>query len=963
MSLLSLEDVKFYKNLLKRKTKNAVTYAGVLQPIAEDSNYLLEYIKNLFPEYPSHDIQHSYRILNYLSTVLSQKNIDELSDTELFCLIMVALFHDSGMALYNDTDNVDEIRKKHHKYAREVIEKYFEQNLKILQYSTRLKDAIIFACESHGEIINQVYDSDIYLKRDMIEGDRVRYSVLSSFIRIGDLLDLDSNRVNKFVLLAFSQDFSKISLNHNNRHLHVENYYHDTGEINIEVMADNVEEYQIWSLWFEYIKKEILYINSYLKKYEISIPFPVTKINTPPNADFEIEELRFEIDDKGGIWKILSQSIYTNEFDFIRELLQNAIDATLLVVYLDNNITLEHPSPRSWKVNSKMVFVGLSSEQQELFVIDRGIGMNFTELKNFLFKVAGSGYSKLNQRSFEFPSIAKYGIGFVSCLINSDNIEIFTSKQDDKNLHYVSLTANNNLAIMQNISSTSFVGTAIRLKLKYNFDYNKLLKYINNYFYYPSVSIICLDIDGLTDLSSRLTTDINVNDVLSNFFNLPDFFYKIEDERKRVVLPLDRNAEHLREIRYAIDTLNEWINDNKEISKDYSDAKKFDDFRMSVKHINALICAVETDLLPFPLNEKNISEKDLFNDTQVYIDKITRYMATLKKVIDENNATRSFYNKPFEIIDKKEVSFNFGWKYCVIDLDKNLRIANISYFDDSIDLSNRTGIILLNHKAVDDNNGYEYASLNGFLFSAGEIVTSISKITGRLETRIAHTAYEKEYIIGLTTEDLDYYQLCEETEERYLDEGEDLDAIMVVDDKVSALVLRENNLYYLDNVCKSDISKFDFRQSFDFDQWLQRETNHLVTSKKDKYIESMYDLNTFCNLEPYMLFQDGIKLPNSLNNMFPIGISKIYCNLTASSRLPLNVTRHNISEIKSEIEPWIEKKAILIQKSLLTNVKRLLTNVSLEMDAEKLIHNDMVFDSDFLSNLLRHQFKSIANKK
>ena len=277
MSLLSLEDVEFYKTLLKRKTKNAVMYAGVLQPIAEDSNYLLEYIKNLFPEYPSHNIQHSYRILNYLSSVLSQKNIEDLSDTELFCLIMAALFHDTGMALYNDDDNVDEIRRKHHKYAKKVIEKYFEENLEILQYGTRLKDAIIFACESHGETINEVYDSDTYIKRDMIEGDRIRYSVLSSFLRIGDLLDLDSNRVNRFVLLAFSKNFAKISLAHNNRHLHVENYYHDSAEINIEVTADNVEEYQIWSLWFEYIKNEILYINSYLKKYEISIPFPLQK--------------------------------------------------------------------------------------------------------------------------------------------------------------------------------------------------------------------------------------------------------------------------------------------------------------------------------------------------------------------------------------------------------------------------------------------------------------------------------------------------------------------------------------------------------------------------------------------------------------------------------------------------------------------------------------------------------------
>lgn len=132
--------------------------------------------------------------------------------------------------------------------------------------------------------------------------------------------------------------------------------------------------------------------------------------------------------------------------------------------------------------------------------------------------------------------------------------------------------------------------------------------------------------------------------------------------------------------------------------------------------------------------------------------------------------------------------------------------------------------------------------------------------------------------------------------------------------------------------------------------------------KKDEYIEKTYDLNTFCSIEPYVLCQDGIKFPNNLNGMFPIGISKIYCNLTATSRLPLNVTRHKISEIKGEIEPWIGKTGILIQKSLLSNVQRLLSNVSLEIDAEKLVNNDLVFDSDYLSSLLRKQFMEVIIK-
>ncbi|MCI8363764.1 MAG: HD domain-containing protein [Eubacterium sp.] len=962
MSLLSLEDVEFYKILLKRNTKYAIAYAGVLQPIAEDTNYLLEYIKNQFPEYPGHDIQHSYRILFYLSKILSSGNIENLSDTEIFCLIMAALFHDTGMALYNDEEKMDEIRKKHHKYAQKVIGNYFEQNLGILQFRNRIKEAIIFACGSHGETINEVYNSRNYMKRDMIEGDQIRYSVLSSFLRIGDLLDLDSNRVNRFVLSSFSANFPRTSLAHNNRHLHVKNYYYDSREINIEVWADNVHEYQIWSLWFEYIKNEILYINSFLKDYKIDFPLPVTKISTPSNIDFEVEELRFEIDDKGGIWRVLSQSIYTDECDFVRELLQNAIDATLLTVYLDKNVTLYHHSPRSWKVDNKAVYVGLSSERQELYVIDNGIGMNYEELKNYLFKVAESGYSKLEQRLFEFPSIAKYGIGFVSCLINAENIEIFTRKQEDKNLHYVSLSSKNNMAIMQNVSFTDFVGTAIRLKLKYKFTYIKLFNYLKKCFYFPSVKIVCLDIDDIKELSSLLLIENNFDDALSNFYKLPNYIRSVDNAREEIILPLNKRFNYLKEINGAVDTLIDWVKDNKEISEDSSAAKKISDFSVMVRDVNKLLEDSEEDILSFPLEEKNISKKYLFNDTQECIDKIADFLAKLTKIRMELYTTLRKYKKPYEIIGFNEVSFGFWWKYCVIDLDSNFHITDISYFNEPVDLSHRMGVILLNHNARDNDNGYEYAAINGFLFSDGEICSSISRIEGQLETRMSHLVYEKPYIISCLEEGLNYQELCEEIEERYLDEGEDMDAIMTISDVVSALVLRENNLYYLQDVHNADIDNYDLKYDLDFNDWLHIEADRLVPGKEVDHMEKTFCLDTFLGLEPYLLCQDGIRFFNNLKGVFPIGIFKIYCNLTASSRLPLNVTRHKISEIKSEIKPWIEKKAILIQKSILTNIKDFLSNVSLEIDVEKLITNDSDINTDFLSNLLRMQFKDIVSK-
>ena len=226
MTALSLQDNGFYKELLKRGTANAIQYAGILQPVAADAGYLLAYIKVQFPQYPDHGIQHSYRILGYLFAMLSRQVVDEMSDTELFCLIMAALFHDTGMALYT-LPQVDQIRKEHHKFASQVLDKYFDEKAGILQNRDRIRPAIRFACEAHGMEIQDVYNSSTYKMRDMIDSDRLRYGMLASLLRIGDLMDLDSSRVNEFVLSSFLSGFSGISREHNLRHLHVEQYFYN----------------------------------------------------------------------------------------------------------------------------------------------------------------------------------------------------------------------------------------------------------------------------------------------------------------------------------------------------------------------------------------------------------------------------------------------------------------------------------------------------------------------------------------------------------------------------------------------------------------------------------------------------------------------------------------------------------------------------------------------------------------
>jgi HD superfamily phosphodiesterase len=156
MAIKTLNEIGLYKELVSRQTSNAITYQGLLRPIEEDAAYLLEYIRTLFPSYPSHNIQHSYRILEYIFGMLSTETLSTITDTEIFCLIMAALFHDTGMTMYR-LDDADNVRTFHPKISTEVLDKYFEEKMQLVRTRVRLKVAISFACEAHGMEIEDLY--------------------------------------------------------------------------------------------------------------------------------------------------------------------------------------------------------------------------------------------------------------------------------------------------------------------------------------------------------------------------------------------------------------------------------------------------------------------------------------------------------------------------------------------------------------------------------------------------------------------------------------------------------------------------------------------------------------------------------------------------------------------------------------------------------------------------------------
>lgn len=357
-----LVDCGIYKLLEVRKSNVAKMLSGILVAVEPEVNRTLECIKAQFPGFTEHGIQHSLRIMNYIYSIMSKELKDNISDIEIFCFIMSAFFHDMGMTLA-DVEDKDKQRTNHHFYAEIPIKEFFERNIEKIPENHRLEKCIIFVCKAHGRTIKDLYNDTDFKMVETIEGQTLRYGLLAILLRIGDLMDLEESRVCEFNMHINAAYYSDPeSILHNRHHLDEISYNYNSKKITIKVRTDSREKYKIWEQWLSYLDNEVMYANTHYltndnSDFFLHYKFPevVKEVKPSENADFSVEEIRFQVDENGTLWDILTKSIYTNEFDYIRELVQNAIDATLLKMYSDTNVSLPHQSPRSWNCTDKVM--------------------------------------------------------------------------------------------------------------------------------------------------------------------------------------------------------------------------------------------------------------------------------------------------------------------------------------------------------------------------------------------------------------------------------------------------------------------------------------------------------------------------------------------------------------------------------------------------------------------------------
>ena len=127
------------------------------------------------------------------------------------------------------------------------------------------------------------------------------------------------------------------------------------------------------------------------------------------------------------IFPIIKKYLYSDQEIFLRELVSNAVDATVKLKALASKGALQGD------MGDTTIDVILDKENKTLTIRDRGIGMTGEEVEKYLNQVAfSSAHDFIEKYKLDHNIIGQFGLGFYSAFMVADRVEAVTkSYQQD----------------------------------------------------------------------------------------------------------------------------------------------------------------------------------------------------------------------------------------------------------------------------------------------------------------------------------------------------------------------------------------------------------------------------------------------------------------------------------------------------------------------------------------------------
>ena len=295
---------------------------------------------------------------------------------------------------------------------------------------------ILAICQAHGQT-----PEDFQGSRDMeyLEASDADPLFCALLLRLADLLDFDDTRAPKIL-------YSYVT---NNEKSHEEWDKHQasagfnypvsptTNKLPYKARCTNPGIEHAIRDFLDWIDADLDVCIKLQKRchadWQRSFPFPrAVSRKEIESVGYMRGDFRLTMDQTRILELLTGRNLYENEDAFVRELLQNAIDATLLRKEMDQNFSLTKARIDLWEWNDMDGNVWFRID-------DMGIGMTLGMLQRYFLKVGNSYYTSQELKRdlqdhgrMNYYGISHFGIGFLSCFLCGTFAEISTLYFDSR---------------------------------------------------------------------------------------------------------------------------------------------------------------------------------------------------------------------------------------------------------------------------------------------------------------------------------------------------------------------------------------------------------------------------------------------------------------------------------------------------------------------------------------------------
>jgi hypothetical protein len=496
-----IRDEKLLREVQRSTGRDDITQTDVdklealVWEVADACGLLFDRIPLTFRQYTEHNIRHCRNLIYLMGRFIPAETLERLNALELSILILSALLHDSGMVvsdkekaealesaqfhdfamrrpeyataakearengeeykagLIDDALLAEYYRKLHPERAAAFVKEQFKGRLTFRD--TDFTKALLQVCESHAWGVQESNDptdpnkSVRHLEtRRSIHNVPVNLQYLACCLRLADIMDFDRSRT-PMAVFQHTMITEAVSWQEWNKHLSVTGWHINEREVQYTTECEKPAYYVAVMEFLDWIDAELRDCRRLImqaapatiaEKYMLYLPPVVDRYKVEmADENYVAGAFRFQLDYERIMQLLMDKSLYPDPSLFLRELLQNSLDACRHA----EAIAREHRYPG---YEPHIVVWDHSDDPDDPRIVfqDNGMGMSRQIVERYFMQTGRSYYrsaefdyerQRLAEKGIEVEACSRFGIGILACFMIGDRIEVETYRHGSRPLH------------------------------------------------------------------------------------------------------------------------------------------------------------------------------------------------------------------------------------------------------------------------------------------------------------------------------------------------------------------------------------------------------------------------------------------------------------------------------------------------------------------------------------------------